>query len=243
MQGLMLHRGAVPVKREELDLIPMPEETDSYVPISHYHLAEKLLTISQDILTDYVLVGENYGIARQGQQMFAVLNFKNDNKEMALSIAFRNSYDRSMSLGFAFGGSVFCCDNLSLQGEVVVMRKHTKNVWTGLEDTAIATLYKSQHNFQQICADAESLRGKVIDNRDAFSAMGILYGNDIVSPRQLTVLKEEWLKPKHEEFQPRNLWSLYNCGTESLKSSPPISIMEKHINMHDCFKTLSEGQI
>lgn len=97
--------------RDQLDLIQVPEATGSYVPVSHYHLADKLLGMSTDILRDYALVGEEYAVARQGNQLFAVLKFRKDNADMALSIAFRNSYDRSMSLGIAIGATVFVCDN------------------------------------------------------------------------------------------------------------------------------------
>lgn len=233
MSELLLHRGGELVTRDQLDLIALPEATDSYIPVSHYHLADKMLTISQDILRDYVLIGENYGIARQGNQLFAVLKFQNEKAEMGLSIAFRNSYDRSMAIGMAIGASVFCCDNLSLSGEIVVMKKHTKNVWSELEETAITTIYKSQKNYQQITADANVMRGLPMGNADAFKTMGLLFGQNIISPRQLTVLKDEWLKPSHDEFQPRNLWSFYNGATEALKSTPPIQVMEKHIRLHN----------
>jgi len=233
MNGLIVHRGGELVTKDQLDLVKLPEATESYQPVSHYHLADKMLTISQDILRDYALVGENYAIARQGNQMFAVLKFKKDQTDMALSIAFRNSYDRSMAVGIAIGASVFVCDNLALSGEIVVMRKHTKNVWTELEDTAIATLYKSQHRFQQIAADAESLKGRTLDDDGAFERMGLLYGHDIISPRQLTVLRDEWMKPSHAQFQARNYWSFYNAATNALKSCPPVTVMEKHIRLHE----------
>lgn len=233
MNGILMHRGGELVTRDRLDLIPMPEPTESYVPVSHYHLADKFLTISQDILRDFVLIGESYGIARQGNQLFAVLKFKNDKSDLGLSIAFRNSYDRSMAIGLAVGASVFVCDNLALTGEIVVMKKHTKNVWAELEETAIATIYKSQKNYEQIVADAEAFKALPLENMEAFQLMGVLFGNNIISPRQLTVLKSEWLRPRYEEFRPRNMWSFYNAGTECLKSSPPISIMEKHIQFHN----------
>lgn len=239
MNEILMHRGGELVTREQLDLIKMPEATESYVPVSHYHLADKFLTISQDILRDYVLIGENYGIARQGNQLFAVLKFKNEKSELGLSLAFRNSYDRSMAIGMAIGASVFVCDNLALSGEIVVMRKHTKNVWAELEETAIATIYKSQKNYEQIVADAEAFKALPMENLEAFQLMGVLFGHNIISPRQLTVLKDEWLKPSHEEFQPRNMWSFYNGATESLKSSPPISIMEKHIQLHTTIQRIA----
>jgi hypothetical protein len=234
-----MHKGGELITRDQLDLIPMPEPTESYVPVSHYHLADKFLTISQDILRDYVLIGENYGVARRGNQLFAVLKFKSEKSDMGLSIAFRNSYDRSMAIGMAIGATVFICDNLALSGEIVVMKKHTKNVWTELEETAIATIYKSQKNYEQIAADAEAFKALPMENTEAFQLMGVLFGNNIISPRQMTVLKSEWLRPSFEEFRPRNLWSFYNAGTESLKSSPPNSIMEKHVRLHNTIQKIT----
>lgn len=228
MDEMIVHRGGELVAREQLDLIRLPEATDSYIPVSHYHLADKLLNISTDILRDYVLIGEQYAVARQGNQLFALLKFQREESEMALSIAFRNSYDRSMSLGIAIGASVFVCDNLALQGDIVIMRKHTKNVWNELEDLAISTLYKSGKRFEQIQADSQLLKRQRVDNDDAFALMGMLYGYGVISPRQVTVLKDEWLKPSYQEFEARNMWSFFNGVTESLKTCPPVSIMEKH---------------
>ena len=228
MEEMIIHRGGELVSKEQLDLIKVPEATESYVPVSHYHLADKLESLSSDILKDYVLVGQSYALARQGNQMFALLKFQRDGGEMALSIAFRNSYDRSMSLGVAVGASVFVCDNLALNGEIVIMRKHTKNVWNELEDLAIATLFKAGKKYEQIQADAQLLKRQKVQDDEAFMFMGMLYGFGIVSPRQLTVIKDQWLKPSHEEFRERTMWSLFNDTTEALKSCPPISIMEKH---------------
>ncbi len=232
MTDLILHRGSETVTKDQLDLIPLPEPTVSYQPVSHYHLADKLATIGQDILTDYAMVGENYAVARQGQQLFAILKFQKHHSEMALSVGFRNSYDRSMSIGIAIGASVFVCDNLALHGEVAVLKKHTKNVWTALEDIAITTLYKSNKNFEQIVSDSEFLKCQKLENDQAFQKMGLLFGRGIISPRQITVVKDKWLKPEHPEFQPRNEWSFYNACTEALKSTPPVSVMEKHIKLH-----------
>jgi hypothetical protein len=232
MEGFMMHVDGKEVKREALDLIPMPEESDTYKPVSHYHLANKLLTISQVILKDYMLIGEHYGLARNGNQMFAYLKFQKEESDMALSLAFRNSYDRSMSIGMAVGASVFVCDNLALQGEIVVMKKHTKNVWLTLENTCIQTLYKSQECFQKIVADSQVMKQRALNDVEAFKIMGLLYGRDIIGPRQLTVVKDQWLNPPHKEFEERSLWSLYNCCTEALKSSPPLTVMEKHVQLH-----------
>jgi len=232
MNDLMIHRGSNLVTRDELDTVPIPEATDSYQPVSHYVLANTLATIGQDLLRGYALSREQYGLARQGQQMFAIQTYSRENSEMGLSIGFRNSYDKSMAVGIAIGASVFVCDNLALTGDITVLKKHTTNVWSALEETVIATLYRSQHNFERICEDAEVLKSREIGNNEAFRTMGLLFGRNVLSPRQLSAVKKEWLYPSHEDFKPRNMWSFYNSCTEILKSTPPFQIMEKHIQLH-----------
>ena len=233
MNDLMLHCGGKPATFDELDLIPLPPATESYTPVSHHDLAFSLKTIGQDILTDYVLIGENYGLARNGNQLFAVLKFQSDNKEMAMCIGFRNSYDRSMSIGIALGASVFVCDNLALNGDIAVMKKHTKNVMRSLEDLALSTLYRSQKNFSTIIEDAGKMKGVDFSDNRAYELIGLLFGNGILTPRQLPVVRDNWLKPQYEEFQPRTAWSFYNACTEALKSSPPLSVMERHSKLHE----------
>lgn len=232
MSGMLLHAGGQAVTRADLNLIPLPEATESYTPVSHYQLTERIATISRDLLNGYTMVGEQYALARDGKQMFAYLQFKNGATDMGLALGYRNSYDRSMSVAFAMGASVFVCDNLALTGDITVMRKHTKNVWNALEDSLIATIYRSQQNFQQIVCDAETMKAQELGDRRAYEMMGFLFGEEIISPRQITVVRDQWHKPKHEDFRPRTAWSFYNACTEALKSCPPTAAMEKHIELH-----------
>lgn len=230
--GLVVHAGGRAVTRDHLAVVEVPPATESYAPVPHERLAETLCTIGRDILKGYALEKEQYALAREGKQMFGILVFRSDSTEIGLSIGFRNSYDKSMAIGIAIGASVFVCDNLALTGEVTVLKKHTMNVWSSLEDIAISTLYRSQKNFESITADAERLKGREIEDDEAFRLIGLLFGRGVLSPRQLPVVKQEWLVPSHQEFRPRTAWSFYNACTEALKSCPPLVVMEKHISLH-----------
>jgi len=218
---------------EELAAIPLPKETRSYKPVSHQALAIMLSTIASDLLPEFELVNMQFGLARDGAQMFGVHTFKNGSSAMGLSIGFRNSYDKSLSVGLAVGGQVFVCDNLCLSGEVTVLKKHTLNVITSIESLALSAIYKSRSAFNQIQNDAEVMKGIPLSDDDAYRTIGLLYGNGILTPRQIPVVKNEWLKPSHDDFEGRNVWSFYNACTESLKSSPPQSIMERHLMLHN----------
>lgn len=230
--SLLVHTGGSAVTRDDLALVPVPEATDSYVPVPHNYLADTLSTIGRDILKDFTLAKEQFALARDGKQMFGVLVFKSGHAELGLSIGFRNSYDKSMAIGIAIGAEVFVCDNLAFAGDVTILRKHTVNVWASLENTAISTLYRSQKTFEKIVDDSEALKAKMIGNDEAFKLIGLLFGKGVLTPRQLPGIKKEWLNPSFEDFKPRTMWSFYNACTETLKGCPPLVIMEKHMALH-----------
>ncbi len=229
---LLLHSGGAVASMEDLAAIPLPKETHSYKPVSHNALASMLGAIASDLLPEFELVNTQFGLARDGQQMFGVHTLKNGSSAMGLSIGFRNSYNKSLSVGIAVGSTVFVCDNLCLQGDVTVLKKHTLNVVASIEALALSAIYKSRSAFNQIKHDAEIMKGIPLTDEDAYRTIGLLYGNGVITPRQIPVVKNEWLKPSHSDFEERNVWSFYNACTESLKSSPPQSIMERHLALH-----------
>lgn len=241
MTQLLMHRGGDYATLDELRSIPVPEETETYKPVSHFDLATNLADVSGSLLRGYELRGSQFGLARDGAQMFGVLTYRNGiSSEMGLSVGFRNSYDKSMSVGIAIGASVFVCDNLALTGKIAIMRKHTANVWNDLEELTITTIYRSQHNFRHIFEDSQEMKAWDLTDDDAYKLTGLLYGRGILTPRQIPVVKREWQDPSHSEFADRNAWSFYNAVTEALKTSPPHRIMERHIALH---KVLAPGGV
>jgi hypothetical protein len=197
--------------------------------VSHFQLVETFATIGQDILKARI-IREQYAVARDGKQFFGVLSF-GEGDEQALSVGFRNSYDKSMSVGIAIGCRIFVCDNLAFKGDITILKKHTRNVWQALENLAISTIYKAGKVYEEILADFDRMMGLKLDDNEAFRTFGLLYGHDIISPRQLTTAVDQWKNPP-EAFKERNLYSLYNASTEALKSTPPLAMMEKHIQLH-----------
>jgi len=230
---LLMHCGGQSADLNELRMVPLPDETDTYKPVSHYDLALNLADVSQGLLKDYSLEKSQFGLARNGNQMFGIHTYQNGNDTLGLSVGFRNSYDKSMSVGIAIGATVFVCDNLALTGDIAIMRKHTINVWNDLEELTITTIYRSQNNFKRIEEDSEQMQSRSFTDNSAFRMIGLLYGKGVLTPRQIPIVKREWLTPTYEDFQDRNVWSFYNSCTEALKSTPPNKIMEKHIMLHD----------
>jgi hypothetical protein len=237
--SLLLHCGAKTATLNDLSTIPLPETTDTYKAVSHHDLALALAKEASVVLWNHRLDHSYYGLARDGKQMFGVHVFKNGHSDLGLSIGFRNSYDKSMSVGIAIGASVFVCDNLALTGDVTIMRKHTVNVWQDLQEMVITTLHRSKSNFSKIQEDSEVMKAHHLRDDDAFRLIGFLYGRGVLTPRQLPVVKKEWHKPTYQPFGPRNMWSFYNACTEALKQTPPLKIMERHIHLHELLSAIT----
>ena len=230
--SLLLHKGAELATMEQLAAIPLPKETRTYKPVAHADLVKLLSSMAVNLLPEFELVNTQLGVTKDGQKLFGVITLKNDHTELGLSIGFRNSYDKSLSVGIVTGSSVFVCDNLMLSGDLTVLRKHTSNVISDIDALALSTIYKSREAFKQIQDDVEIMKEIPMSDDEAYRTLGLIYGRGIITPRQIPVVKNEWLEPSHDDFQDRSLWSFYNACTEALKSSPPQSIMERHLKVH-----------
>ena len=230
--SLLLHCGSDEATLGDLESVRIPAETASYKPLGHADLARMLATQAADLLTRFQLHKSSYGLTRDGQRMFGVHTFRDSDTELGLCIGFRNSYDRSMSIGIAVGASVFVCDNLAFTGDISVLRKHTRNVIADIEMLSLSAIYLSRKAYQQIRVQSQAMREAELQDEEAFRLLGALYGRGILTPRQIPVVKREWRSPQHEDFKPRTLWSFYNSVSESLKTSPPQQIMERHLRLH-----------
>ena len=215
----------------DLQNIEMPEATNTYVPVSHYDLAMNVGSIGERVI-DKELHSKKFGLARHGQHMFATYTFKNDEDEVGMSIGFRNSYDKSMSIGVCVGAKVFVCENLMMTGEVTFMRKHTGNILDELNSLIFKVLYNSEDKFVQLQEDKESMKEVPINNQRAWETMGVLFGKGIINTPQISIMKKEWKNPSHDAFDDDSLWSLYNAGTEALKTCSPTRMMSSHIKLH-----------
>ena len=235
MSKLTLHCGAELVELNSLKNIPLPEETRTYKPVPHYDLVMNTMNSGDIFLKPqgYELESTNFGLGRKGNHMFFTLNYGREGAQNGLTIGGRNSYDKTTSIGLAAGMHVFVCDNLMFSGDqVTYLRKHTGNVMDDMEIMLMRIMksadneWKSMHNISNV------MQSQPLGDSAAYRWMGLLYGNDVLTPRQLPIVKDNWKKPQHEEFESRNKWSFYNACTEALKTSPPNQMLNRHIKLH-----------
>ena len=86
--------------------VPVPARTDSYSPVSHKNIIEA--TYEQLDKHNLVVNNEFFNIDKEGRKLIGGLDIIHpDAPYLGMRLAFRNSYDKSMSVAFAAGSVVW----------------------------------------------------------------------------------------------------------------------------------------
>ena len=225
MEGLIVHAGAQRVGRQDLLALPTPEATATHHPIPHSRLVETILEALA--YRQLQIVRDEYAVTDDGMRLFGFLEVNIEHGGVRLALVFRNSHDKSFSLGVLAGYRTFCCDNLAFHGEfVAVARKHTKNV--ELVDTVSVGVDRVQRHFQKVQQTIDAWQGFELPDAQAKAVIydAFIVG-DLDAPRKLAAsVHQHYFAPQYPEFEPRTMWSLSNAFTSSFKQLEPVRQME-----------------
>lgn len=218
--NLMVHTGnATKVDRAVLGTWKTPEPQGIWRPIPHSVLVDGVQKSLER--SGLQVVAEAHAVSTNGARYFGMLQVQNGKnaEDYATVIGLRNSHDKTFPAGLVVGSGVFVCDNLAFSGEIAIARKHTTNLRRDLPSLIEGAVGR-----------LGELRQRQDDRIGQYKLTGIgdSEAHDIViqalDARVLPVTRipdviREWREPKHEEFKPRNAWSLFNSFTEVLKES------------------------
>jgi hypothetical protein len=140
-----------------------------------------------------------------------------------------------MSAGVAIGGQVVVCSNLCFSGQEVLLRMHRGDVIAALRRKIMDCLFDAPDHFRSLQHDVAAMRSGWITDKDAYQAMGLMFGQKVLMPTQLTKVRTEWLEPSHDHGG-RTQWSLYNAVTEVYKELPVAQSLKKHHALHRFFQ-------
>jgi len=233
---LMLHRGGWEATKADLASVPVPESTESYHPVPYHRFIEEVeLHIPRFGLE---VRSSQFALAREGGHMFGVLTCSNGtpDKDYALAIGVRNSYDRSLAVGLTLGSRVFCCDNLAFSGEVAMHRKHTVNVFRDLPDLIYRMLSQVAAMRKRTDGEIAAMKMRVLPPAQAHHLMVEAIRSSVLPASRLPKVIEAWEEPRHEEFIPRTAWSLFNAFTEVQKGAPARAQMEGSLKLASLFR-------
>jgi hypothetical protein len=217
----------------QVEAVPVPQHTRSWKPVPYADALGFLKTTINRQLP-YELESEEYGLSKDGNQMFGVLTLDTGDNAQGMAIGIRQSYNRSLALGIVVGAQVFVCDNLMFNGDAFkVVRKNTTNVWSDFRNLVHGQVGASQAHYETMQWETHGMKRIPVSESRGHELLGRALGERVLTPTQATVAFGDWRNARHEEFAPRNLWSFYNCMTEGLKKGRPATIMDRYAGAHD----------
>lgn len=235
---LVLHTGA---QRAELDAVlncEVPAETDTWKPIGHGVLLQEVV----DAMDGFGLKVRDraFSLARDGKRFFGLLEVAgHDKPDYGLVIGLRNSVDQSFPASVCTGSRVFVCDNLAFSAEVMINRKHTKNILRDLPQCVARAIGQIG-----ALAERQEQRFQAYKTRELTDVEVNDFLVRSVQARALPVTKlvnvrDQFDKPAHVEHEAygRSVWRLLNAYTETLKGGI-IELPRRTQTLHGMFDAL-----
>lgn len=93
------------VSEAELFRTPIPAETLTYKPVAHRDVIEGI----QERLDKHnlTITNKSYKSARDNSKLIGLFDISSGDSTLGFRFGFKNSYDKTMSLGFAAGNVVW----------------------------------------------------------------------------------------------------------------------------------------
>jgi len=233
---------------EEVLEVQTPQKTETWTPISHGFLIDQTKKKLDE--NGFDIVDENHNLARFGQRYFGLLQVQDRSApahpDRATIVGLRNGHDKCFPAGIMAGDAPFVCSNLIFNNEIVIARRHTKN---------IDNLDVAGNIFQKIANAIGQLREswvgqeKRVNSYKEYDLSSTSEANDLIirafqngacSKTQIADIVGQWNKPNHNEFADRNLYSLYNSFSEVWKGNLGL-LPNRSTQLHALFDSVAES--
>ena len=212
--------------------VPVPLSTSTYSAVPHKDVIESVM--EQLDKRNMKIISEKYNVAAKGDKLIGYFDIEFDgDSEMGTRFAFRNSYDKSMSVAPVSGSSVFICSNGMVKGDMKYVRKHTGEVAKELNSVIIRTIESMESEFLDLKRHSEQMKSIELKKDKAAEMYGRLFMiEDIITPNQLSIVKKQLDESSFDEFKEESVWSAYNHVTYALKESHPLNYINQHVDFH-----------
>jgi len=234
--NLMMHCGAEAVPYPALMGLPIPEKTQTHLPIPHHQFYE--MAESRLLDQGYSITNPQHFLNREAAHYFALMQIQHEDEDPdaahATMAALRNSHDKTFIASLALGAKVFICDNLSFSGDIVVGRKHTPNIWNELPEIFEGAIKKVRVMRKRQDVRFREYREAPLDDYTADHLIMETYRQGIINLKRIRVVNEEWHNPSADHGD-KSVWRYFNAVTAALgpaSTNQLIELPKKTINLH-----------
>tara|TARA_R110000737_G_scaffold80922_3_gene113285 strand:+ start:649 stop:1548 length:900 start_codon:yes stop_codon:yes gene_type:complete len=170
-----------------------------------------------------VIKGRDMVITGSGERMFATYTFSEKNDRALLKagdtvgmrFVVQNSFDGGLKLSFALGALRLICTNgmTSMQKDFSMTSKHNSKINV---NSLAASAQDAVARFGDIVDQYDKLEAVEFDHEQGFNILNRLGKGKVIPQRHADKVAQIWSSPDYKEDQKRNLWNLYNAGTQHL---------------------------
>ena len=238
-KGMLLHCGAETVSRELVFHTDTPASTETWYPLPHRDLIHEVEGQLEN--AGFSLDAESHALSHEGDRYFGVFEVSFPDRtisDYSWIVGLRNSHDKSSPAGLVAGSRVLVCDNMAFSGEVKISRKHTRYAVRDLRHLTSRAVGQLGDRFRNLDERILAYRDRSISTPKAHDLLVKAIDCRAITPTQIPHVLREWRKPSHDEFRPRNAWSLFNAFTESHKGLQPNAIIARSQALHGLFDGL-----
>lgn len=238
---LVAHVDTNVVTREQLALIPVPAETDTFKPQPHVTLIEMVQACLEH--KGISIVKEQFAVRSDGSKLFATfdLSLAGISEATCGSLGLRTGIDRSMRTQMITGMRVFVCDNMAFSGdEIILNRKHTKG-WGDPLPQILEAIGRFQVRYATLLTEITSLASMILADGDAKALIHDAFMAEVMPIRFMPNVSEAYFKPTIPDWEPRTAWSLHNAFTGIMKEMNLNRRMEATQGLGRVFGLLGEG--
>lgn len=104
-------------------LIPAPEWTPTWHPVSHATLLDAVAEVMAK--HGIGIVNKHFSMNKSGTKLFAAYDLDLGDGKIGYCLGFRHGIDKSLKISFVGGTRVFVCDNLCLFGDFITTKMHS----------------------------------------------------------------------------------------------------------------------
>jgi hypothetical protein len=187
------------------------------------------------VATNLTIGSQAHSLTHDGSRYFGIMEIIQRRKSSAdycWVLGLRNSHDKSFPAGIVAGSQVLCCDNLAFSGEVKIARKHTRFINRDLPQLVSRAVGMLHDKWNQQDRRITTYKGCDLNDQAAHDLVIRSVDVGVCANSYIPEVLREWRQPRHDAFEPRNVWSLFNAFTETLKQASLAELPKRTLALH-----------
>jgi len=184
--------------------------------------------------------GRDVTVVGNGERMFAAYTFsektdlalKAGNKDkIGMKFVVQNSFDGGLKLSFSLGAVRLICANgmISMQKEFDITSKHNSQINV---NSLAESAQDAVGRFEGLVKGYDKLAEVEFDHEQGFNILNRLGLGKVIPQRHASKIAQIWQSPDYKEDEKRNLWNLYNAGTQYLTRNVEGKTFERSNEMN-----------